>query len=202
VSTLGYAGAQGATGATGEQGATGATGAQGATLVGPTGTKGYAGDTGATGVSGAEGREGRTTAGVAGATGFTGATGDTGATGGQGNKGVVGIVGQWTSYRIYTFAYGDSQISNLDAVKSADIAAYMKANPSLAIGLDGSMDPHGADPKNQDLADSRIEAVRLSLIHAGVPANRIKIGAFGDATARQDRRVEVLFATTNYIASN
>ena len=32
--------------------------------------------------------------------------------------------------------------------------------------------------------------------------NRIKIGAFGDATARQDRRVEVLFATTNYIASN
>ena len=43
----------------------------------------------------------------------------------------------------------------------------------------------------------RVESVRVSLIEAGVPAYKIKTGAFGDAQARRDRRVEVLFATAN-----
>jgi outer membrane protein OmpA-like peptidoglycan-associated protein len=53
----------------------------------------------------------------------------------------------------------------------------------------------GTDPKDQSLADRRIEAVRNSLIEAGVPAYKIKSGAFGDPATRRDRRVEVLFAT-------
>jgi hypothetical protein len=43
------------------------------------------------------------------------------------------------------------------------------------------------------------------LIDAGVPASRISIGAFGDPQTRQDRRVEVLFATSSQatpVASN
>ena len=111
--------------------------------------------------------------------------------------GVAGIVGQWTSYRNYMFAANASSIRNVDMVKSADIAAYLKANPSLQLGLDGSMDPAGTDPKDQGLADRRIEAVRNSLIEAGVPAYKIKSGAFGDPATRHDRRVEVLFATAN-----
>ena len=59
------------------------------------------------------------------------------------------------------------------------------------------MDPNGSDPKDQALSDSRGEAVRASLIEAGVPAYKIKAGAFGNAQTRRDRRVEVLFATAN-----
>jgi outer membrane protein OmpA-like peptidoglycan-associated protein len=197
ASTAGYAGAQGATGATGAQGATGATGAQGSTTYGPSGATGATGGTGAQGVSGSEGAQGRTTAGVAGSTGFTGATGAQGNTGSQGDRGVAGIVGSWTSYRDYTFAYNDARVQDSDAAKSANIAAYMKANPSLQLGLDGTIDPRGADPKDQALSDRRVEAVRASLIDAGVPAYKIKVGAYGDSKTRRDRRVEVLFATAN-----
>jgi outer membrane protein OmpA-like peptidoglycan-associated protein len=71
----------------------------------------------------------------------------------------------------------------------------MKANPSLELGLDGTMDMNGNDPHNADLRDRRTNAVRMALIDAGVPAEKIKVGAFGDPMTRRDRRVEVLFAT-------
>jgi outer membrane protein OmpA-like peptidoglycan-associated protein len=132
---------------------------------------------------------------VAGSTGFTGATGAQGMTGSQGNTGVAGIVGQWTSYREYMFSYNDARVRDSDSGKTAGIAAYMLANPSLSLGLDGSMAPDGTDPKDESLRDRRVEAVRTALIEAGVPAYRIKSGAFGDPLTRRDRRVEVLFAT-------
>jgi hypothetical protein len=37
--------------------------------------------------------------------------------------------------------------------------------------------------------------IRLSLIQAGAPAEKIKIGVFGKTELRRDRRVEVLFTT-------
>ena len=197
ASTAGYAGAQGATGATGAQGATGATGAQGSTTYGPSGAQGATGSTGSTGSTGNEGSKGRTTAGIAGATGNTGSTGSAGSKGSQGDKGVAGIVGQWTSYREYNFAYNDARVASADSVKTAGIAAYMKDNPSLQLGLDGTMAPNGSDPKDQDLRDRRVEAVRSHLVDAGVPSSRIKVGSFGDPATRSDRRVEVLFSTAN-----
>ena len=35
------------------------------------------------------------------------------------DAGVAGIVGQWTSYRNFNFAYGNAQITDTDAAKSA-----------------------------------------------------------------------------------
>jgi outer membrane protein OmpA-like peptidoglycan-associated protein len=73
----------------------------------------------------------------------------------------------------------------------------MQQNPSLQVGIDGSMDPRGTDPRNQDLSDRRVGAVRDALIQAGVPAYRIQTGAFGDTRLTRDRRVEVLIITGN-----
>jgi outer membrane protein OmpA-like peptidoglycan-associated protein len=128
---------------------------------------------------------------------LTGATGAQGTNGAQGQTGVAGIVGQWTSYRNFNFANNDAQIQDSDAGKIATIAAYIRANPSLQLGIDGSMNPNGSDPRDQALADRRVEAVRSSLIQAGVDPRQIKTGAFGDPMTRRDRRVEVLFATAN-----
>lgn len=80
--------------------------------------------------------------------------------------------------------------------KVSEIAAYMKQNPSLQIGIDGSMDPSGTDPRNQDLSDRRVSTVRDALIEAGVPSYKIQAGAF-DTRLTQDRRVEVLVRTGN-----
>ncbi len=73
----------------------------------------------------------------------------------------------------------------------------MKQNPSLQIGIDGSMDPRGSDPRDQNLSDRRVSAVRDALIQAGVPASKIQTGAFGDTGLTRDRRVEVLLKTAN-----
>jgi outer membrane protein OmpA-like peptidoglycan-associated protein len=88
-------------------------------------------------------------------------------------------------------------MQDTDTRKVSEITEYMNQNPSLRLGIDGSMDPRGSDPRSQDLSDRRVNTVRDALIQAGVPANRIQAGSFGDAGARRDRRVEVLVSTSN-----
>lgn len=56
---------------------------------------------------------------------------------------------------------------------------YMRQNPTFQIGVDGS---------NQ----SRVSSVLDALTGAGIPANRIQVGAFGDPQLRRDNRVAVL----------
>jgi hypothetical protein len=144
-----------------------------------------------TGVTGDTGAVGATTPGIAGATGPIGAVGVTGAPGAAGATGVVGVVPCWVSYRGFWFEAGKSDIRASDATMAADIAAYMKQNPSLRVGLDGYM-----DSRDMGLSNNRVNAVRDALITAGVPADRIQAGEFGDPKNRQDRRVEVLIETT------
>ena len=75
------------------------------------------------------------------------------------------------------------------------MAAYVAQNPSLELGLDGSVNSASAHPINQDLSDRRVSAVRDALIEAGVPADRIEMGAFADPELRRNHRVDVLIKT-------
>ena len=74
----------------------------------------------------------------------------------------------------------------------SEIADYLKANPSLNAGLDGS-----TEPRNRDMTDQRVGTVRDQLIKAGVPASRIQAGSFGDNQQPHDGRVVVLIRTAN-----
>jgi len=73
---------------------------------------------------------------------------------------------------------------------AAEMADYVKRNPSLILGIDGYM-----DNQNRELSNGRIEAVRESLINSGVPSDRIRVGVFGDPKLRREGRVEVLIMT-------
>jgi OOP family OmpA-OmpF porin len=107
------------------------------------------------------------------------------------------VVGRWTSYRDFWFERSEDGIRPSDTSKVSEIAAYMKQNPSLQIGIDTFL-----DPRNQDLRDRRVNAVRDALIQAGVPAEKIGTGAFGDPKPRRYARVEVLITTSpNYTTS-
>ena len=105
--------------------------------------------------------------------------------------------------RLQSLRYGLKEITvtndavrqEADSTKAASIAAYLKANPSLELAIDGTPPTNGADPKNAGLDERRVSAVRFALIDAGVPAYKIRTGAYGDPQTRRDRRVEVLFAT-------
>jgi outer membrane protein OmpA-like peptidoglycan-associated protein len=104
---------------------------------------------------------------------------------------------RWTLYRAFRFDYDRSDLGDSEMKKVSEIALYLKSNPSLAIGLDGSMDPRGTDPRNQDLNNHRVSAIRDALIQSGVPISRIQVGAFGDKHLVHDRRVPALLCTAN-----
>lgn len=55
----------------------------------------------------------------------------------------------------------------------------MNQNPSYRTGIDGA---------NKE----RVDNVRAAMIEAGVPAYKIRVGAFGDPQLRQYNRVSVL----------
>ncbi|HEY3065646.1 MAG TPA: OmpA family protein [Methylomirabilota bacterium] len=95
------------------------------------------------------------------------------------------------------FDYNGADVRAADQSKVSDIAAYVNKNPSLQVGIDGSMDPRATDPRDQKLSDRRVGAVRDALIQAGVLANKIETGAFGDTRLVRDRRVKVLIKTAN-----
>jgi outer membrane protein OmpA-like peptidoglycan-associated protein len=166
-------------------------------MEGPAGPAGRPGPAGAQGVTGHAGAQGSTTPGVAGPTGLAGARGPQGKTGDIGAQGGVGDVSCWTSYREFWFQNNSSEIPDSEKYKLADIAAYMKANPSLNLGLDGSVGKGGTEAPNQNLSDRRTKAIREGLVAAGVPTHKISVGAYGDTTLQRDRRVEVLFASAN-----
>ena len=195
ASADGYAGLAGPAGRTGAQGPTGDTGAKGPTLVGPAGPAGRSGPSGEQGEPGLTGAQGSTTAGVAGATGAAGAMGPQGPAGPTGPQGPAGVVDRWTSYREFWFDLDEAVVYGGDSDKVAEIAAYMKDNPSLQLGIDGSTNPRATEWRDRDLGDRRVKAIRDSLIAAGVPASRISDGMFGDVQLRRDRRVEVLIRT-------
>ena len=196
-SAAGFAGPSGPQGPIGPAGAPGLAGGRGPTTEGPAGPAGRPGPSGAQGVTGHAGAQGSTTPGVAGPTGLAGARGPQGKTGEIGAQGGVGDVSCWTSYREFWFQNNSSEIPESEKYKLADIAAYMKANPSLNLGLDGSMGNDGIESPNQNLSDRRTKAIHDGLVAAGVPSHKISVGAYGDTTRQRDRRVEVLFASAN-----
>ena len=195
ASVQGPTGPMGPQGATGQQGYSGETGAQGATLVGPTGRTGNTGSAGMQGESGQAGYTGVTMAGNTGAAGPSGFQGAQGGNGMIGAQGPVGIVANWTPYREFNFGRGNAELSDNDRQKATMIAAYLSQNPSLGVGIDDYMNSDRFDRHDRDLGDQRTNAVRDSLLQAGVPAEKIQIGAFADQDRRHDGRVAVLIKT-------
>lgn len=103
------------------------------------------------------------------------------------------MINSWTSYRDFRFESNQAELQASDTNKVSEIATYLKANPSLNAGIDGSM-----EPRNQELSNQRVTVVRDALIKAGVPASRIQAGAFGNSKLPRDGRVAVLIRTANY----
>ena len=149
--------------------------------------------------------------GFAGATGVAGPMGPAGPMGAQGPAGAVGAQAQagaakqWTSFRDFLFDFDKSAIRPTETNHIADIAAYLKQNPTARVGIDGHTDPRGTDAFNQGLSERRVNNIRDALASAGVAGGKINTGAFGESQPKcnesteacwqRDRRVEVLIGT-------
>jgi outer membrane protein OmpA-like peptidoglycan-associated protein len=146
--------------------------------------------------------------------GFAGATGPAGPAGPMGAQGPAGPMGSqaaaadikhWSSFSNILFDFDKSAIRSDETSKVAEIAAYLKQNPTTRLGIDGHTDPRGTDPYNQNLSERRVNTINEAIVAAGIPANRIHTGAFGESQLKchesteacwqSDRRVEVLIGT-------
>ena len=146
-------------------------------------------------------------AGSSGPAGRSGPAGVQGAAGPAGAPGPAGMVERWTSFRDILFDFDRTNIRSSETSKVSEVVAYMRQNPSLQVGLDGYANPRSTDPNAQTMRDRRVGIVRDSLIRAGVPADKIQTGAFGEerptcndsneACQQRDRRVEMLIRTGN-----
>ena len=147
--------------------------------------------------------------GFAGSNGPAGPMGPAGPRGAQGPAGVAGAqtaaAKEWSSFRDFLFDFDKSAIRSNEMTHVSDIAAYLKKNPTARVGIDGHTDPRGTDPYNQGLSERRVNGIRDALVNAGVSADSIHTGAFGESQPKcnestepcwqRDRRVEVLIGT-------
>ena len=128
----------------------------------------------------------------------------------MGDAGVAGAAGaaavSWTAFNDFLFDFDKANVRQNEMSKVSDIAAHLQKNPSLTVGIDGHTDPRGTDLYNQALSERRVDAIKSALMNAGVPADKIKTGAFGESKVKctdqseacwqRDRRVEVLIGST------
>lgn len=94
---------------------------------------------------------------------------------------------RWVAFHAFRFDYASARIDATDTGKVAEIASHLRQHPTYRLALDGAA---GDAP----LAHLRVDSVREALVAAGVPAYKIRAGAFGDPLLRREGRVEVLFA--------
>jgi outer membrane protein OmpA-like peptidoglycan-associated protein len=169
-------------------------GADGWKVYGPMGPEGPAGMAGLAGVPGPQGPMGP--AGPPGPQGVAGLPGPAGA------AGVRGVDLTWERFSDVQFDLNKADLRPSEADKVVRLAAYLKQNPAFQVELEGFADPRGSQTYNIKLSTQRVNAVRDALIAAGVPQDRILVGAYGElnrksagtgeAAWQQDRRVEMI----------
>jgi outer membrane protein OmpA-like peptidoglycan-associated protein len=78
--------------------------------------------------------------------GMTGSQGPPGVTGAQGPAGMAGARSPappgtvWASLKDFTFDYDRADIRSAEVNQPSEIAGYVRQNPSVRLGIDGSTD--------------------------------------------------------------
>jgi outer membrane protein OmpA-like peptidoglycan-associated protein len=93
---------------------------------------------------------------------------------------------QSTTYYAFNVAtLNEANKENLEA-----LVAYMKANPKSKTTLYGNADRLGSESYNLTLSATRAKNVKTYLVSQGVPANRIKVVAYGEEKAKGETEEE------------
>jgi len=79
------------------------------------------------------------------------------------------------------------------------LAGFLKQYPFIVVYIDGHTDKVGTDTHNEELSQSRADAIRTYLVKAGVADTRMKTRAFGETQpientqqpSLENRRVEI-----------
>jgi len=78
------------------------------------------------------------------------------------------------------FKTGATELTNTGQMRLAALAKFLKANPMIAVRLDGFADPRGDADFNQKLSRGRVDHVAARLADHGIDAARIQRFSHGD----------------------
>jgi peptidoglycan-associated lipoprotein len=81
------------------------------------------------------------------------------------------------------FAYDSSAVRAADKSKVASVADYLKANPKVAVRVDGNCDERGTEEYNRSLGEKRALAGREELIRMGIESSRVDTLSYGEDKA-------------------
>jgi peptidoglycan-associated lipoprotein len=77
------------------------------------------------------------------------------------------------------FSEGSAQLGTRGNAALAAQAAWLVRHPAVMVTIEGHADEPGSARVNLEVSERRAQAVRARLIERGVPAERIRIVAFG-----------------------
>ncbi|MBM3439180.1 MAG: hypothetical protein FJX91_08650 [Bacteroidetes bacterium] len=99
---------------------------------------------------------------------------------------LTALAKQSTTYYPFNQAeLSDSNKENLEA-----LVAYMKSNPKCKATVYGNADVLGSESYNLTLSANRAKNVKTYLVSQGIPANRIKVVAYGETKAKGETEEE------------
>jgi peptidoglycan-associated lipoprotein len=78
------------------------------------------------------------------------------------------------------FAYDSSAVRAADKSKIASVADYLKANPDVAVRIEGNCDERGTEEYNRSLGERRALAGREELIRLGITSERVDTLSYGE----------------------
>lgn len=81
------------------------------------------------------------------------------------------------------FRTGESELPESNSSQLFELAQTLKDFPELQITMEGHADIRGVGEYNQQLSESRIQAVQQILQNAGIPERQINCEAYGETEA-------------------
>jgi peptidoglycan-associated lipoprotein len=108
------------------------------------------------------------------------------------------------SQRVIYFAFDSSEVAEQDRPLVEAHAAFLVANPTMKVSVEGHTDERGSREYNIGLGERRAEAVRRMLEFQGVSPTQITVVSYGEEKPAVDghdesawsmnRRVELVYA--------
>lgn len=84
------------------------------------------------------------------------------------------------SQRVIYFAFDSSEVAEQDRPLVEAHAAFLAANPTVKVSLEGHTDERGSREYNIGLGDRRAQSVRRMLEFQGVAPNQITVVSYGE----------------------
>lgn len=88
------------------------------------------------------------------------------------------------------FDTGKAELKQDGTATVKEIAAMLRANPALKLGVEGHTDNVGDAASNKKLSEARARSVMAAIVAAGIDASRLTAAGFGQEKPVADNRTE------------